>query len=85
MYSTDVSRTDADAKGILLLEGAAGPKDAILAFLETTPGAELQEIAQAIAEEPSKVSVHLSQLKQRGRVNNNLRKWALASNRETET
>ena len=58
-------------------------KDAIVAFLEECPGSELQEIAAAIGEGSGKVSVHLSQLKRQGRVNNQARKWAPASYRET--
>ena len=56
-----------------------------IAFLEDSPGSELQDIAIAIGEENSKVSVHLSQLKKQRKVNNQLGRWALASPREDLT
>ena len=81
-YTTSVTRTDGSAEQVLRLTGDLGKKAAILAFLEESPGSQLQDIAIAIGEENSKVSVHLSQLKKQGKVNNQLRKWALASPRE---
>ena len=81
-YNRTSERVDGSAEQVLRLTGDLGKKAAIVAFLEESPGSELQEIVVAIGEDRSKVSVHLSQLKKQGKVNNQLRKWALASPRE---
>ena len=80
-YTTTVRRTD--PRPILQLAGGMTKKNAIIAFLEGAPGAEVQDIATALGEDAGKVSVHLSQLKKQGRVSNQQRQWALCSERET--
>lgn len=80
-YTTTVRRTDPGP--ILQLAGSMTKKDAIIAFLQEAPGAEVQDIATALGEDAGKVSVHLSQLKKQGRVSNRQREWALCSERET--
>ena len=72
-----------DPGPILQLAGSMTKKDAIIAFLQEAPGAEVQDIATALGEDAGKVSVHLSQLKKQGRVSNRQREWALCSERET--
>ena len=79
--ATTITRTNAERVTAMLDAPRASKKEGILAYLETDAPATAAQIAAALREPTERVSVHLSQLKKQGRVQNSAGSWALASDR----
>lgn len=79
--TTTITRTDSARATALLETPQTSKKEGILAYLETDAPATAAQIAVALREPTERVSVHLSQLRKQGRVQNSAGSWALASDR----